>query len=85
MPLMLLAIPLDRPRWLGAAGALRVAVVAALGSLLIPSWGPGGAIAARAASVAAGAVLVAVAYVRAAPTVPDLVDSRSGDAEWADR
>ncbi len=82
MPLMLLVVPLDVPQWLVAAGGLRVAVVAVLGWLLVPSLGPSGAIVARAASVTAGAGLVAVVLWRGR-RVPWTIDPFQGYAKWA--
>lgn len=65
MPVMLLVIPLDLPQWLAAAGVVRVAVVAGLSWMLLPIWGPPGAIAARAVAVVLGAAVAAAVVARA--------------------
>lgn len=64
MPLMLLVVPLRLPQWLAAAGGLRVVLVAAIGWVLVPVWGPTGAVAARAVALAASAVLLALVVAR---------------------
>jgi O-antigen/teichoic acid export membrane protein len=65
MPLMLLVVPLDQPQWLAAAGGLRAILVAVLGRMLLPVWGPPGAVAARGVALAASAGLLAVVVARA--------------------
>ncbi len=87
MPMMLLAVPLEVPQWLAAAGWLRVAIVALVGWWLVPLWGPAGAIAARAVAVAAGGGLVAAVLVRIGSRrqLPETIDPYSGYARWARR
>jgi PST family polysaccharide transporter len=66
MPLLLLAFPLNRPRLLAAADAVRAATLALAGLALIPALGAWGAVAARAAARVAGAALILVALLRRA-------------------
>lgn len=58
MPLLLLAFPLNRPRLLAAADALRAGTLALVALALIPALGAWGAVAARAAARVAGAALI---------------------------
>ena len=65
-PALLLAYPLNRPRLLALAEAVRTTVLVVLAVLLIPGYGPMGAIVARGVAkvVSAGLVLVALAWRR---------------------
>lgn len=56
-PLLLLAFPLDQPKLLAAADALRAVTLALAGVWLIPAYGPAGAVAAKLVAKVAGAVL----------------------------
>jgi hypothetical protein len=47
LPVILLAFPLNRPRLLAAADALRAGVLVVVALLLVPVVGPGGAVAAK--------------------------------------
>jgi O-antigen/teichoic acid export membrane protein len=61
VPLLLLAFPMDMPRLIAAADGLRVVVLVAVGSLLIPGWGMYGAVAAKLAASVAGALVIGTA------------------------
>lgn len=68
-PWTLLAFPLERPRWVAGAELVRVIVLAAGASALIPLWGPAGAIAAKFAARAAGAAALLVVLARQWPSI----------------
>ncbi len=57
-PLLLLAFPLNMPRQIAASHALRVAMMLLAGSLLIPVWGGPGAVLAKLAAKAVGALFL---------------------------
>ncbi len=59
-PLLLLAFPMNRPRLLAAADALRAVTLAVIAVALIPSLGAWGAVVAKAAAKVAGAALIIV-------------------------
>jgi O-antigen/teichoic acid export membrane protein len=77
-PWMLLAFPLERPRWLAGAELLRVIVLAAAASALMPLWGPAGAVAAKFAARAAGAAALLILLARHWPSIRE---RWSSDAE----
>lgn len=58
MPVLLLVFPLNRPRLMATADALRAATLAIVAIALIPSLGAWGAVAGKAAARIAGAALV---------------------------
>jgi O-antigen/teichoic acid export membrane protein len=68
-PWTLLAFPLERPQWLAGTELVRVIVLAAGASALIPLWGPAGAIAAKFAARAAGAAALLVVLARQWPSI----------------
>jgi O-antigen/teichoic acid export membrane protein len=57
-PLLLLAFPLNMPRQIAASHALRVATMLFAGILLIPAWGGPGAVLAKLAAKAMGALFL---------------------------
>ncbi len=57
-PVLLLAFPLNQPKLLAAADALRAGTLALAGAWLIPTQGPVGAVAAKFGARVAGAVLI---------------------------
>jgi O-antigen/teichoic acid export membrane protein len=68
-PLLLLALPLNRPALLAAIDGLRVVVLATAALWLVPRYGPAGAIAAKMASRVVAAAFAAVALRRASAAV----------------
>ena len=77
-PWMLLAFPLERPRWLAGAELVRVIVLAAAASALMPLWGPPGAIAAKFVARAAGAGVLLMALARSWPRIRERWTSAAG-------
>jgi len=70
-PWTLLAFPLERPQWLAGADLVRVIVLAATATVLLPLWGPGGAIVAKFLARAAGAALLLGALTRHWPRIAE--------------
>ena len=70
-PWTLLAFPLERPQWLAGADLVRVIVLAATATVLLPLWGPGGAIVAKFLARAAGAALLLGALARHWPRIAE--------------
>lgn len=64
IPLLLLAFPLNRPRLLAAADALRLITLVAAAVWLLPTYGPAGAVVAKFLAKVAGAVLILAVLVR---------------------
>jgi PST family polysaccharide transporter len=57
-PILLLAFPMNIPRWMVAADVVRVVVLFALGRALIPGLGVYGAVAAKLCATVAGALVL---------------------------
>jgi len=68
-PWTLLAFPLERPQWLAWSDLVRVIVLAATASVLLPLWGPAGAITAKFVARTAGIGVLLVALVRHWPRI----------------
>lgn len=73
MPLLLLAFPLNRPRWLAAVDGLRLIALLAAAFLLIPSYGATGAGLARIVARAAGVMLLVLLLGRRARSAPETI------------
>lgn len=72
-PILLLAFPLDHPKALATADALRVVILVATATLLIPSYGPAGAAFAKFGAKLGGAlvlILLLRTLVRSRSTPP---------------